>query len=291
LSCYISLLGASSRVRIELRASRCIVIPAMNDFVKVLFLYRKVVWSLSKADFKSRYLGSVLGIAWAFILPLINLGIMWFALQEGLKAAPASGAPFILWLVSGTFPWAFFSDAILSASNSIVEKPYLVKKVVFQLELLPFIKIIAAALPFVFLSAVMLLLFVFYGFAPDIYWFQIIYYIFCLFALVLSISWLTSSVVVFYRDLGQVVAVFLQLGFWITPIFWSPESVPEKFKFLIFMNPIAYIIMGYRNSLIDKIWFWHSVPQTIYFWSFVLFFGLFGFFVFKKLKPQFADVL
>lgn len=263
----------------------------MRMFFKSLFLYRKIVWSLAKEDFRSRYLGSTLGALWAFILPLVNLIIMWFALQQGFRASPKDGVPYILWLVTGMFPWVFFSDAVLSASNSIVEKSFLVKKVVFHVELLPLIKIIAAIFPFLFLSIVMIVLFFIYGFSIDVYWFQLPYYILCLCFLVLSLSWLTSSIVVFYRDLGQVIGMLLQLGFWITPIFWSPEHLPSKFRFITFFNPVNYVVTGYRNSLISKVWFWHEPAQAIYFWLLIAMLSVSGLVVFKKLRPHFADVL
>lgn len=263
----------------------------MVSFVKSLFLYRKMVWSLAKSDFRSRYLGSLLGVLWAFIIPMVNLGIMWFAFQQGFRTSPKDGVPFILWLVTGMFPWTFFSDSILSASNSIVEKSFLVKKVVFQIEFLPFIKIIAAIFPFLFLSIVMFLLFLAYGFRPDLYWLQTGYYAICLCSLVISFSWLTSAIVVFYRDLGQVITIGLQLGFWITPIFWSPDHLPSKFRFVAFLNPVNYIVSGYRNSLISKEWFWQNPSQTIYFWFLTLSIGVVGILVFRKLRPHFADVL
>jgi lipopolysaccharide transport system permease protein/teichoic acid transport system permease protein len=263
----------------------------MREFLKTIILQRRIIWSLAKSDFRSRYLGSVLGILWAFLLPLLNLGIMWFAFQQGFKSSPIKGLPFILWLVTGMFPWTFFAEAVQNASNCIVEKSFLVKKVVFDVELLPLIKIFASAILFGFLSLVMLLLFLVYGYGPDKYWLQLPYYAFCLCLLILSVSWLTSAVVVFYSDLGQVITMLLQLGFWVTPIFWSPENLPEDFKFIIFLNPVNYVVSGYRDSLISKVWFWELPLQTLFFWLFFLVFSFFGLFVFKRLRPHFADVL
>lgn len=263
----------------------------MALFFKTLFLNRNVVWNLAKSDFRTRYLGSILGVLWAFMLPLINLGIIWFAFEHGIKASPNNGVPFILWLVTGMFPWAFFSESIQSSTQSIVEKSFLVKKVVFQVELLPLIKIISASFPFLFLSMVMMGMFLVYGFSPDLYWLQVPYYILCLFALIFSISWLTSSVVVFYRDFGQIISIGLQIGFWVTPIFWSPEKLPQQYRFVAFLNPVNYIIDGYRNSFISKVWFWNTGLQSLYFWMIVACLGSFGLFIFKRLKPHFADVL
>lgn len=263
----------------------------MLEFLKSAATQRQIVWTLAKSDFKSRYLGSALGALWAFVLPLVNLGVIWFAFQQGVKSVALGSVPFILWLVSGLFPWTFFSDGVSAASNSLVEKAFLVKKVVFKVELIPLIKVLAAILPFLFLSIVMLILFSLYGYTPDLYWVQLLYYAFCLCMLVLSLSWLTSSVVVFYRDLSQVINMSLQLGFWATPIFWTPDNLPEKFKFLLFLNPMAYVVNGYRQSMISKVWFWEEPWSTIYFWALIGAFSFMGLFIFKRLRPHFADVL
>lgn len=263
----------------------------MLQFIQSFFKFRTLIWSLAKDDIKTRYLGSVLGFVWIFILPLVTLFIMWFAFEHGLKTGDKNGYPFLLWLITGMFPWTFFSDSVASSTNSIIEKSFLVKKVVFNVELLPLIKIVASTVLFVFLTFVMVIVFLMYGVYPDIYWLQIPYYFLCLMALVCSITWLTSAVVVFYRDLGQVIGVCLQMGFWITPIFWSPDRLPTKFKFVTFLNPVNYVVSGYRDSFFNKIWFWSAPLQTIYFWAFVAVFSIIGLLVFKRLRPHFADVL
>jgi ABC-type polysaccharide/polyol phosphate export permease len=109
--------------------------------------------------------------------------------------------------------------------------------------------------------------------------------------LVLGLSWITSSVVPFFRDLQQVIQLFTRIGFWFTPIFWSIERVPEKYQFLVKANPAFYLIQGYRDSLADKKWFWEHPYYTLYFWVLTLVIFAVGSIVFRRLKPHFADVL
>ena len=115
----------------------------MNFFWDV-FKNKSLLLSLSIQDFKQRYLGNYFGIVWAFIGPLITVLILFFVFQVGFRSAPEEGIPFVLWLVSGMFPWFFISESISSGSSSIIDKPYLVKKVVFKLSTLPVIKLITA---------------------------------------------------------------------------------------------------------------------------------------------------
>lgn len=263
----------------------------MINLLRILVKNRSIIWMLAKNDIKSRYLGSILGVLWVFLLPLINLFVVWFAFAFGFKAGVQHGVPYILWLITGMFPWIFCSDAISNATNSIVEKPYLVKKVVFDVELLPLVKIMASFILFIFLLSVTIIVFLAHEIYPTIYWLQLFYYIICAIFLVSSLSWITSSVVIFYKDFGQLISVVLQIGFWATPIFWSPSQLPTKFSYIIFLNPFTYIVSGYRDTFILKKWFWEHPFETLYFWTFTLLLSEIGLRIFRKLRPHFSDVL
>ncbi len=247
--------------------------------------------SLVKNDFKQEFLGSFLGIAWAFIQPTFTILIFWFVFQVGFKAQPVGDYPFILWLIAGMIPWFFFSEGLGKATNSIVSKSYLVKKIVFNISLLPVIKITSAFIIHLFFIFFMIGMFWIYGYAPDIYYFQIVYYLIVTIFLIYAISLITSSLAVFTKDVSQFVSMTLQFGFWLTPIFWNLQMVPQKYHFIIQLNPLVYIIEGYRDIFINKTWFWEDVNMTIYFWACAIIFYIIGKIVFKKLRPFFADVL
>lgn len=258
---------------------------------KDIYKNRNLVFSLAIKDFKAKYLGNYLGITWAFIQPTFMILIYWFVFQVGFKSTPVENFPFVLWLISGLIPWFFFSDAVTSAMNSIVENSYLVKKVVFKVSVLPLVKIIGSLFIHLFFILVLFLLFYCYGYKPNVYHLQIFYYLFCTVALVLSISWITSALVIFIKDFGQLVSMLLQIFYWMTPIFWSFNYVPLKYQILFKFNPLFYIIEGYRDSMIYHIGFWHHIHQTIYFWLVVFILSSLGLLLYKKLKPHFADVL
>ena len=264
---------------------------ALFALITDIFINRKLLWQMTKRDFKQRYLGSYLGILWAFIQPTVTVLIFWFVFQVGFKSMPVANFPFILWLVCGMFPWFFISESILSASNSIIESSFLVKKIVFRVELLPIVKIMSALVVHIFFVAVLFAMFAIYGYSISIYNLQIIYYFFAMICLALGISWLTSSLTVFLRDVGQFAAMILQFGFWATPIFWNLNMIPEKFQFILKLNPAYYLVEGYRQSFIYHEWFWQHERLTIYFWIFTAIAMFVGAWCFKKLRPHFADVL
>ncbi|CDH92152.1 ABC transporter permease [Clostridium botulinum] len=253
---------------------------------------KTLIWNLSKNDFKTKYAGSYLGITWAFVQPIVTILVYWFVFEFGLKAgSPMEGVPFVVWLVSGIIPWFFFQEALLNATNCMLEYSYLVKKVVFKISILPIVKVISALfVHFVFIGFLFIVAGI-YGFYPSKYSIQLIYYSFCTFFMVLAISYATSAIVIFFKDLGQIINIFLQVGMWMTPIMWSYTIVPKNFQWIVKLNPMYYIVEGYRDTFINKAWFFQRYFQTVYFWVIILGLFILGTVIFKKLKPHFADVL
>lgn len=263
----------------------------LYEFILSIWKHKALLWHLTKKDLKQRYVGSYLGILWAFIQPTITVCIFWFVFQVGFKSMPVDNFPFILWLVCGMFPWFFFSDALQSATGSIYGNSFLVKKIVFRVSLLPMIQILSALLVNLFFVVILFLMFAAYGYWPSIYNLQVFYYLFCCICLVFGLSLLTSSLMVFLRDIGQMVGMLVQFGFWATPIFWSLKMIPESYQWIFKLNPMYYVVEGYRNSFIYHKWFWELGYTSIVFWLATAAAMLCGAFVFKKLRPHFADVL
>ncbi|MBF0488091.1 MAG: ABC transporter permease [Nitrospirae bacterium] len=256
-----------------------------------LYRNRAILIELARRDFKSKYLGSFLGVLWAFVNPAVYIAILWFVFQMGFKARPTDDFPFILWLMPGIIAWFFISDSISGATHSILDYSFLVKKVVFRVSVLPIVKIISALYVHMFFLLFLFVVFLLHGHGFSIYSLQVLYYLFASLMLVLGISWITSSVAIFFRDASQVVAMGLQFGFWLTPVFWSIKSVPTKYMFLLKLNPLYYIVDGYRNSFVYKIWFWETPLLTLYYWFVTGLVMVAGLKLFRKMRPHFADML
>lgn len=261
-----------------------------NFFIGI-YKSKELLTGLVKNDLKSKYFGNYLGILWAFIQPIAMISILWFVFQVGFKSTPVDDFPFILWIMAGMIPWFFFAECLQNSTQSILSNSFLVKKIVFRVSLLPLIQILSAFIVHMFFVIVLLGMFIFYGYKPSVYWLQIPYYVLCTVLLVLGLSWATSSIVVFFRDLGQIVGLIVQFGFWLTPIFWSVKIVPERYQDIISYNPVFYIVEGYRDSLIYNVWFWDRGAVTAQYWVVTLLVLFVGVSIFKKLRPHFADVL
>ena len=256
---------------------------------------RRLILKLAGNDFKRRYAGSYMGAIWAFIQPLVTIALYNFVFGTIMKGARSSGSdvPFVLFLTCGMVPWFFFSEALSTGTSALLEYSYLVKKVVFKISVLPLIKVVAALMTHAFFIVLLMVTAVLSGYYPNIYWIQMIYYTFCTFVLVLALCYTTCSVIVFIRDLGQLIAVALQILVWATPIMWSIDQLQNHPMLVSIMklNPVIYIVTGYRDAIYGRIWFFERFFSTVYFWVFcAILFGI-GAIVYKRLKPHFADVL
>lgn len=258
-----------------------------------LYQSRHLIWKLAKNDFRKRYAGSYLGAVWALAQPVVTVAMYYIVFDKlmGGTGRGAEGVPFVLFLTAGLVPWFYFSEALNNGTNAMKEYDYLVKKVVFKISILPIIKIIAATFIHVFFVGVLLVVAALYGYYPTIYTIQLVYYSFCLFMFVLALCYTTCSIVVFFKDLTQIIGIVLQIGIWASPILWNIDDAPREWVMVLKLNPLVYIVNGYRSAIYERSWFFEDFFSTMYFWIVtVVLFGI-GVAVFKRLKVHFADVL
>lgn len=252
---------------------------------------RRLLKSLTIKDFLRRFAGSYFGIVWGFVTPLVTILIYWMVFQFGFRSGNVDDIPFVLWFICGMIVWLFYSEALSLSSNSFLEYSYLVKKVVFNINILPLVKIFSSLLVHFFFIVLASIACIILGFFPNLYWLQLPYYMVCSILLVFSTSLVFASVNVFFRDLGQVIGIILLIGMWGTPIAWNPDMFPESIQIYFKLNPIYYIVEGYRNCFIQHTWFWEDYKFTAYFWCLILIKLLIGAFVYDRLKNSFADFL
>ncbi len=254
---------------------------------------RQLIFNLAKDDFKLRFAGSGLGVIWGFVQPFVTILLYWFVFQVGFRNGSVdNGMPYVLWLIAGIVPWFFFNEAWTGATNCLYEYSFLVKKVVFKIEILPFVKILSALFVHVFFIDLIFILFASYGYYVSIYNIQIIYYLICELLLIYALTLITSSLVIFIKDLIQIINILTQIFFWTIPIVWNPSGIHNQVLLNILkLNPIYYLVEGYRDSMVNHVGFWEKPLYTVYFWVVVtILFGI-GIWIYKKLNRHFADLL
>ena len=232
-----------------------------------------------------------------FVQPIVTVLIYYFVFGVGLRSgSPVEGVPYVLWLVSGIVPWFYFSEVLNAGTNCLSEYSYLVKKVVFRVEILPIIKILSCLIIHAIFILIMVGLHLCFGWAPRISWFQMIYYSFAETMFAMGIVYFTSAIQVFFKDMAQIVGICLQFGMWLIPIMWREEQFLDRAFYPVLsiamkLNPMYYVMTGYRDSMLLGNGFWEKPRQTLYFWAVTLCVGFVGLKVFKRLRPHFSDVL
>ena len=276
--------------------------PAFVEIGHEVVANRTLTMRLARNDFKTRFAGSYLGIIWAFVQPIVTVLVYWFvfekALNQGTQSTKAGiSVPYVLWLLGGLVPWFYFSEAVNNGTNTLVEYSYLVKKVVFNISTLPVVKLLSSVFVHLFFVAFMLIMYLCYGFMPTLYTLQIVYYSFAMMVLCAGIIYATSAITAFFRDASQIVGIIMQVGIWATPIMWNMDGMIERgslhgpLMVILQANPMYYIVSGYRDSLINNVWFWEKPTLTIWYWAIAILFFVLGTSIFRKLRPHFADVL
>ena len=260
-------------------------------FLLDIFKRHEMIRTLALRDFQSRYAATVAGSLWTLLHPVAVVTVFYFVFSVGFKAKGPGDTPFILWFVSGLVAWFYFNDTLIAITDCVTRNGHLVKKTIFPVEVLPLVQILSALIPhMIFLVIVAALLeFNNVSFAP--FRLLVVYFIFCATVLLLGLGWLLSALQVFYRDIAQVLTIVLNLWFWVTPIVWAPELMPEKYHWVFTWNPVHYLVDGYRGMLIHPQPVWPDAAQTLHFWGVTLLVLALGVAVFRRLKPEFADVL
>ena len=245
---------------------------------------------LLKQDIKEKNLGSLLGAFWNFFVPFATLVVIWLVFQYGFHRKNIDGFPYGVWYISGMIPWLYFAETFVQVTFSIKNKAYLIKKTKFEPIYLLLIKLVSNLIIYFVLIIFLLFLYKFYDFDFNIYNLQIIYYFFSLVVFIFAISLITSSIILFIKDIGEIVLLIVRFGMWLTPIFWSVKVVPQKYRFIFDFNPIYYIIEGFRDSLLYKVWFFNKT-STLIFWFITLSLLFIGGVIFKRLSKHFGDIV
>jgi lipopolysaccharide transport system permease protein len=266
-------------------------IKAFLYFLKMIWQQRYVIRKLVIRDFQKKYLGTYLGLPWAFLQPAAIILVLWFVISIGLRGGGVGNIPFLPWFIGGMIPWFFISESINSSSVSLGSFSFLIKQMYFRVGIIPVITIVTALIIHIFLVLVLMLVVIFYGFSPTLHWIQFPYYLFGTVMLMIGFGWLSSALTVFIKDMKQVISIFITLFFWLTPIIWPHDRLTGKSRLIADLNPFFYITNGYRETFITHEWFFENVWLTLYFWGFVAFMFITGALVFHRLKPHFANVL
>ncbi len=257
-----------------------------------LIRYRELIVLMTWRDFSSRYRGSLGGLVWSVIQPLVMMVVYTIVFSLFLKirfSTDASPFTFSVYLLCGLLPWTAFSEGMFRCKDIFRGNINLVKRVVFPLEILPLNLVFAATVQQII--GLILLTPLAWIVTGHLYWaiffLPIILFMQLLFAA--GINWIASSLAVYLPDIGHLINLILAVWMFLTPIFYPEDIVPSQALILFEINPMARLVHLFRGVFMTG-----QLPELVYLtgtFLFCLFFFLFGYFWFTHTKSGFADVL
>ena len=267
---------------------------AERNYWKDLWRYRELFYILSWRDIKVRYKQTVIGVLWSVLRPLLTMMIFTFVFDKVARFDAPEGIEYAILVFAGLLPWQFFAAGLTEASNSLIGNEKLISKVYFPRMIVPAASVITSLVDFFISLGLMFVLLIWYRTVPSI---NIVFLpLFIIMAFFASFGvglWLTALNVK-YRDFKHVVPFLVQLGLYISPVGFSSDIaskiIPEKFRLLYYLNPMAGVIDGFRWCFFgDKTpiyWSGMFVSLTV-----IVIFLLIGIRTFRKMEKSFADLI
>ena len=268
----------------------------MSTFIEILkdhWQYRQQIFKLSISDLKKTYRGAALGWAWAIIKPAVTIFVYWFAFEIGLRAGKdVNGFPFFLWLISGLIPWFYMNNMITSGTDSIRKYSYLVTKMKFPISTIPTFVSISKFIVHILLITITIGIFVLMGRMPTIYMLQLPFYMLLNLIFFTVFSLLSGLLASMSKDFANLVKSFVTAIFWLSGIVWNINtiSIPWLKSFLM-INPVTFLVEGYRNCFIHQTWFWEQPKRLMYFAVITLVMLILAVWTYKRLRKEIPDVL
>lgn len=259
------------------------------EFIKNIIRNRKLILQLGKNDFKNKFANTSLGTVWGFVSPFVFMMTYIIVFQFILKTGSAGDYPFVVWYLPGMVMWMTINDSIINCSNSIRNYSYLVKKVVFPVDIIPVISLVSTLIVSIFLLLIAIIVCMIFGFFPNIL--IMLYMFIAASCFIIAVIRFTSAVTTLVPDFSQLLTVLMQLGFWLTPIIWNINMLGGGVLEKIFnCLPFTYLVNGFRQVFIDgNIHLFGK--YAIVFWVITIGIYAWGDYVFKRNKKDFADVL
>ena len=265
----------------------------IGEIIKHHITYMQQIFKLAKADLVKTYRGAALGWSWAIIKPAVTIFVYWFAFSIGLRmGGDVDGYPYFLWLISGLLPWFYMSEMITSGTDTIRKYSYLVTKMKFPVSTIPTFVSISKFIVHLLLVVIVILIFIFMGYPPDIYIIQLPFYMLCMFIFFTIWSLFSSLLASMSKDFGNLVKSMVTAVFWLSGILWNPETVTIPWlKKLLMLNPVTFITTGFRNCFINHVWFFEQPKRLLYFVIITAIMLVIAIWTYKRLRKEIPDVL
>lgn len=289
------------KVMICLKEGQSFIMKSLITIVREQISSFYLILRLSAFEMKSANNNNYLGRFWEILNPMIQLSIYWLVfgigVRGGQKITMENGAqvPFFIWMVTGMIVWFFVNPAISKSSKSIYSRLQLISKMSFPMSAIPSFVIMANFYTHLMLVTVVIIFLQFTDFKLSVYYIQLPYFMLATLIFLFTLALITSTLSTIVRDVQQLVHSVLRMMLYLTPLLWHTDKLVVKgveLTFLLKLNPLYYLVEGYRASLLGTTWYMVEYAQyTLYFWLLILVMLLLGSTLHLKFRNRFVDFL
>lgn len=255
-----------------------------------LWMHRGTLRALVRHDFNRTYAATTGGVVWPLITPLLTILIFSAIFFYGMRL-PLGNAPYIYGFAAAYVPWLLLSMSVTGAAASIVDHRYVIKRVVFPIEIIPADPLLIHSLPHVILVFLWgsVCFIAGYGHFPEVL--LVFYFYLCAAVLAVSTGLFLAGLTVIVRDVQHVLPPFLNIWFWLTPIAWAGSRLPPRGRMLLALNPASYVVSGYRYALLPRAFPPPGRMEAAAFWIISIVMLLIASACFRRLRAHFWDCL
>ena len=247
---------------------------------------------LAHFEFKAENRGKLFGIVWNILNPALQIAVYWLVFAIGLnRGGPQQGYSYIVWLITGIMPWFFINNALMSTAMSYYKYSGIISHMYIPLSIIPIKTVIAEFIEHCWAMLVVFIIFFASGYTLTANAIYLLYYAIAAIAFLFGYSLIVSAITVLFLDFQNLLSSFVRLLFFVTPILWSHDNLSDNMKFILRLNPLGYIIEGYRGSILFGNDLSANWKYGIYFWAVTLFLFVIGSGIHCKFRRKFIDVL
>lgn len=257
-------------------------------------IYR--IYCIAKYELLADMRDSKFGIFWNFASPAIQVLTYWLIFGIAWSRKPIGNIEYLPWLVVGYAAWWFIQPCIQSGCNAVFSKTSVITKMKFPVSVLPATICAKEFFNHLCMLVIAFVTLVVCGHGPNIYWLGLIYYAFCAFVFAEAVSLILSVLTMLWRDVRKLVTSLMRMLMYFSPVIWEchfGDNVPyhDVLNFIMKLNPVYYIVNGYRDSVFYYTGFWEHPALTVYFWIAVLILFTVGCMLMYKFKRKFIDLI
>lgn len=263
------------------------------EIIRTHIQYSPQLVKLAKSDLIRTYKGAAMGWMWAIIKPTVTIAVYYIAFSIGLRVGrPINGYPYFLWIISGIVPWFYITEVFVGSTLAVRKYGYLVTKIKFPMCTIPTFVSMSHLATNVSLIGIVMIIFMGYGKMPDLYWLQIPLYILMMFLFFTAWGLFAGVLSVISKDFMQLVRSSTMALFWFSGIMYESKNVTnEALRTVLLFNPVTIIVNGFRNSFINKVWFWECGQEMRNFLIAYALMCLLATWTYKKLYKYIPDLL